>query len=79
MKAAKKVIISGIFILLIIGLFEIFAIAATRPKAAVNYLAEYNIISKPPNYDPCQNAAQLYKEAFNSFVKMPKQLFLGRK
>jgi hypothetical protein len=40
----------------------------------MDYLAEYNKISKPANYDPCQNATQLCNEAFDSFVQMPRLL-----
>lgn len=59
-----------IFVLAAMGFF----IIRGQPKVTVDYLAEYNRISCPANYDPCQNAAQLYEEAFNSFVEMPKQL-----
>lgn len=76
-QRAWKIVLAGIFVLLIIGLFEIFAIVTAKPKVTVDYLAEYNRTSKPVNYDPCQNAAQLYKEAYNSFVKMPSRLQQG--
>lgn len=63
-------VLAGIFVLAAIGFF----MTRGQPKITVDYLAEYNRVSKPANFDPCQNAADLYKEAFNSFVEMPKQL-----
>ncbi len=54
-----------------------FFVTRGQPKITVDYLAEYNRISQPINYDPCLNAADLYKEAFDSFVQMPKQLQRG--
>jgi hypothetical protein len=45
-----------------------------QPKVTVDYVAEYNKISRPANYDPNQNAAQSYQEAFENFVKMPVKL-----
>lgn len=69
----------GFFLLIVSTVIFVlagFAFFITRgePKATVDYLAEYNRISQPANYDPCQNAALLYKKAFDAFVKMPKLL-----
>ena len=55
----------------------VFFILRGQPKITVDYLVEYNRISRPANYDPCQNAAPLYEESFKNFVQMPKQLKQG--
>lgn len=66
-------VLTGIIVLAAI----VFFMLRGQPKITIDYLAEYNKISRPENYDPCQNAAQLYKEAFESFVQMPKRLQQG--
>jgi len=37
----------------------------------VNYVAEYNKITKPANYDPNENAVPYYQKAFELMVDMP--------
>jgi hypothetical protein len=45
-----------------------------KPKITVDYIAEYNRITRPSNYDPNDNAASYYQKAFNAFLDMPKEL-----
>jgi hypothetical protein len=45
-----------------------------EPKITVDYVAEYNKISRPQNYDPNENAAPYYQKAFDAFVAMPDEL-----
>jgi len=45
-----------------------------KPKVIVNYVAEYNRITRPVNYDPNDNAATYYQKAFDAFVELPKEL-----
>ncbi len=40
----------------------------------VNYMAEYNKITKPANYDPNLNAAPYYEKAFELIVDMPSDI-----
>ena len=39
-----------------------------KPKITINYYTEYNKISKPKDYDPNDNADELYKKARAVFV-----------
>jgi len=45
-----------------------------NPKITVDYVAEYNKISRPQNYNPNDNAAPYYQKAFDAFVAMPDEL-----
>lgn len=45
-----------------------------KPKITVDYVAEYNRITRPENYDPNDNAAPYYQKAFDAFVEMPIEL-----
>jgi len=47
-----------------------------KPKVniKVNYVAEYNKITKPANYDPNENAAPHYEKAFETLVGMPNDI-----
>jgi len=47
---------------------------AAKPVIKINYLAEYNKLTKPKNYDPNENAAFLYQKAFEAFVEMPEAI-----
>ena len=60
MKIALVVIaiIMFAFIILIIQLLT------AKPTIKVDYTEEYNEVTKPANYEPEQNAAPLYQEAF---------------
>jgi hypothetical protein len=46
-----------------------------KPKITVDYVAEYNRITRPENYDPNDNAAPYYQKAFDAFVEMPDVLW----
>ncbi len=45
----------------------------------VNYVAEYNKITRPANYDPNQNAAPYYQKAFETLVDIPEDIQAIRK
>jgi len=62
----------GILTALIITRAVLFFTA--KPKITVDYVAEYNRFSLPENYNPEDNAAELYQKAFDAFIEMPKDL-----
>lgn len=64
-------IIALLFALLIL---KIALVLTAKPKITVDYLAEYNRITRPQNYDPNDNAAPYYQKAFDAFVEMPREL-----
>lgn len=51
-----------------------FPLNKERINIKVNYVAEYNKITKPANYDPNDNAAPYYQKAFELCVERPEQL-----
>jgi hypothetical protein len=62
---------------LVFALILFFAVAYLRtgkPKITANYVAEYNKITKPENYDPNKNAAPYYEKAFELCAVEPNQL-----
>jgi hypothetical protein len=65
-------ITAGILAALII--FRIVVFFTAKPKITVDYVAEYNRLSLPDNYNPADNAAELYQKAFDAFIEMPKDL-----
>jgi hypothetical protein len=72
---------TSFWILLVLGLLLItaaigvkaFAFFTAEPKIMVDYLAEYNKISKPEGLDPNDNADELYKKAYEVYVKPSEQ------
>jgi len=68
-----------IFIILILPpltllLLKILPLLTAKPTISVDYLTEYNTITKPPNYDPNENAAPYYQKAFEAFVDIPEDI-----
>jgi hypothetical protein len=55
-------------------IFKIHFTLTAKPKITVDYVAEYNRITRPQNYDPNDNAAPYYQKAFDAFVEMPQEL-----
>ena len=62
----------GLLLAILIGKIALFVTA--RPNITVNYVAEYNRMSRPQDYDPNDNAAPYYQAAFDRFVDMPGEL-----
>jgi hypothetical protein len=75
---------TSFWILLTLGLLLIMAAIATKaiwfftaePKVTVDYLVEYNKISKPDGFDPNDNADELYKKAYEVYVQ-PSEVYEG--
>jgi len=66
--------ILGSFVLVIFLLFTIALLRKGKVIKKVNYVAEYNKITKPANYDPNENAAPYYEKAFAVLVDMPNDI-----
>jgi hypothetical protein len=64
--------VAGFLFVLIV--LKIAFVLTAKPKITVDYVAEYNKITRPANYDPNDNAAPYYQKAFDAFVKMPIEL-----
>lgn len=53
-------------------IFRAVVFFTARPKITVDYVAEYNRFSLPENYNPENNAAELYQKAFDAFIELPE-------
>ncbi|MHC4708328.1 MAG: hypothetical protein ACYS8I_14725, partial [Planctomycetota bacterium] len=76
-KPAKKrmspfkvgLIILGLLLALIVVRIILAIIAV--PTISIDYVAKFSELTKPPDYDPNQNAAAYYEAAFDHMVDMP--------
>ncbi|MGB2806103.1 MAG: hypothetical protein WBC22_00045 [Sedimentisphaerales bacterium] len=79
-KQSKKRIsfFSRILIILVVIfaylLVKVFLLMAATPTISVDYVAEWNKLSRPDDYDPNVNAAGYYVKAFELVVDKPKKL-----
>ena len=53
---------------------KVLVVVTGKPNPAVDYVAEYNRITKPENFDPSENAVPYYRKAIDSFVERPEGL-----
>ncbi len=60
-------------LLLILFLVKAIPLFMGKPVVTVDYLAQYNQLSCPKNYDPAENAAFYYQKAYDAFVEMPEE------
>jgi len=74
MKYALIVVFVLIVIILVFLILKILPLLTAKPTIKVNYLAEYNKVTKPANYDPNLNAAPLLQKAFGNYVEMPESI-----
>ena len=58
--------------MLVFLILKILPLLTAKPTIKVNYLAEYNKVTKPANYDPNQNAAPYYRKAFEILTDLPE-------
>jgi len=71
--------------LIIVGLLffvfvvKIILLLTASPTISVDYLSQYNRLSKPENYDPNKNALPSYRKAFEVFVDIPDDISELRK
>ena len=63
------------FLLVIFGVSVlVLAAAGSEVSAKDGLLAEYNRITKPPDYDPRHNSAELFEKAANAYVPRPQSI-----
>lgn len=74
LKPIKKWVLAAVGLLLALLILKIVLFLTAKPKITVDYVAEYNRISQPQDYDPNDNAAPYYQKAFDAFVDMPREL-----
>lgn len=60
--------------LLVFFFLKVLPLLIAEPSIKVNYVAEYNKITRPANYNPNENAAPYYEKAFEAFVEMPEAI-----
>lgn len=70
----KWLVLFLVVCVLIVIVFVIFLPPAEREQSPVDYVAEYNRISKPADFDPNENAAPYFDKAFELMVEMPDEL-----
>ncbi len=80
MKRKKLWIVLAVCLAIIIAVsVKAYFFFSAKPNIKINYVAEWNKLSKPANYDPCQNAYFDYKTACDSVVKQPDPINYPRK
>jgi len=73
MKIRKFKII--LLILVVILLAKIIVTLFALPKATIDYVAQYNEITKPIDFTPENNAADYYLKAAGLYKEQPRELF----
>lgn len=73
-RSKKRWLLAVIALLFALALLKIALTLTAKPKITVDYVAEYNRITRPQNYDPNNNAAPYYQKAFDAFSEMPPEL-----
>jgi hypothetical protein len=74
LRSAIKWLLAIVGLLFALIILKIVLVLTAKPKITVDYVAEYNRITRPANYDPNDNAAPYYQKAFDAFVEMPIEL-----
>jgi hypothetical protein len=70
--------LAAVGLLFVLLILKIALVLTAKPKITVDYVAEYNRITRPANYDPNDNAAPYYQKAFDAFVEMPREFWPSR-
>jgi len=74
MKPAKKWLFGVILLLPLLAILKVVFLVFAEPRVTVDYLAEYNRMCRPQNYNPEENAAPHYQKAIEGFIYMPGRL-----
>ncbi len=64
-------ILSALVLALLV--LKLVLLSTAKPTISVDYVAEFNRISRPADYDPNQNASTYYQKAFDALTKMPAE------
>jgi hypothetical protein len=64
--STKKLLSAVVGFLFVLVILKIAFVLTAKPKITVDYIAEYNRITRPANYDPNNNAAQYYQKALDA-------------
>ncbi len=72
-KAKTLVLLISVFLAVLLTA-RIVLLLSSRPRIAVDYVAQLNELSRPAEYDSDRNAAPFYQLAFDAFVEPPEEL-----
>jgi hypothetical protein len=75
LRSITKWLLAVVVLLFVLVILKIALVLTAEPKITVDYVAEYNKITRPANYDPNDNAAEYYQKAFDAFVEMPREFW----
>jgi len=69
-----KLAIASIIVALVVVISggQIIPLLTADPVISVDYLSQYNQVSKPAGYDPNENAAPYYEKAIETYKEMPE-------
>lgn len=69
-----KLTIAAIIVALVVVISggQIIPLLTADPVISVDYLSQYNQVSKPAGYDPNENAAPYYEKALETYKEMPE-------
>lgn len=70
-KILKRTIAAALLLFAAFLLAIITPLITAKPITSVDYLTQYNKLTKPANYDPNENAVPYYKKTFESLVEKP--------
>jgi len=59
------------------GAWRIVPLLIAKPTITVNYVSQYNEVTRPADYDPNLNAAPHYERLFAGLSELPKVLLAG--
>jgi hypothetical protein len=74
MKCFLIVVLIVIVIILSFFIHRVLPLLTAKPAIKIDYVAEYNKITRPADYTPADNAAPYYQKAFDALVKIPEAL-----
>ena len=77
MRKNRVYLLGVVTIVLLFLLVKGILFWTAKPKVTVDYVAEYNKLTQPQDYDPNKNAADDYQEALDAFMEMPKEVSLA--
>jgi hypothetical protein len=73
-RSIIKWVIGSLIVLLLIIVIVLSLTPAGTPQSNVDYIAEYNRINKPVDFDPNDNAAPYFDKAFAIMAESPNEI-----